>query len=410
MSSAHARLRANAEILSWQSKVRIAVASIAAGGELLLMGESSRALSTLPSVPAIVLVTTLYIAIAATTAWLAETAGELPNWMVVASVVSDVMLVFTLTIAASPPQYYDRILILSFFALHLTTFYFGRRLALLALAMTTCGYVALVSATVADGGVLHWHEEAWSLGAFLLAAAVLLVEHGSLAQRMSRIVELFRRAEEGDFSEAYDEGSDSRPDGITHVGRAYNRVRAQLASMVLTDALTGCVNRRGFDQALAREVARTSRAGSELALLALDIDHFKAVNDTLGHPAGDAVLREVGALLLRTAREGDVVARTGGEEFSLVLPDTSAAGAYQLAVRLGDALRDHRFTVAAHRMTLTVSIGVVAADSSLRGSARDVAEALKGRADEALYAAKRGGRDRVRAWARRGEERVPASV
>ena len=247
------------------------------------------------------------------------------------------------------------------------------------------------------------------MGAFTLAGAVLLVEQGSLRNRLATLVHLFGRAEEGDFSEAYDDDADSRPDAITRVGRAYNRVRGQLASMVLTDPLTACVNRRGFDQSLAREMARTARAGTELALLAIDIDHFKCVNDTRGHVAGDAVLREVGALLLHTARAGDVVARTGGEEFSLLLPDTSASGPYQLAVRLCEVIRDHRFGDAGG-IHLTVSIGVASSDAQLTSVTIDVTEMLKIRADQALYAAKRGGRDRVRTWDAEYEEPVVLGV
>lgn len=401
-----ARLSSAAEILIWQSRIRIMVASTVAAAELLLLaGQSGAPINAAASaVPIVLLATVAYVALAVSASTIARRRGVVPSWVVAATGCSDVAFIFGLTIAISAPQYYDRILILAFLALHLNTLYFGRRHGATVLALTVGGYAALVQMTMASGAVLRWSEEVWSIGAFLLAAVVVLVEHGRFRNRLATIVRLFRRAEEGDFSEAYDEEADAHPDAITRVGRAYNRVRGQLASMVLTDPLTGCVNRRGFDQALAREAARAIRAGSELALLALDIDHFKAVNDTLGHLAGDAVLREVSALLLRAARAGDVVARTGGDEFSFILPDTSAPGAYQLASRLCEMLRGHRFSNDARGADLTVSIGVAATDATLSGTTPDIAEVLKGRADEALYAAKRGGRDRVRVWASSDEQ------
>jgi len=394
-----ARLRVNAETLAWQSRIRIAVVSVAVFAVLAMYAIGAPL--ALGGTATVVLLGAagLYAAIAVLTARLARMRGELPDWMVSLAAASDVMIVFALALTVSSPPYYTRVLIFAFFALSLTTFYFGRRQAITVFLLTIVAYVALVYFSIAAGAPLVWREEIWSLGFFVMAATVLLVEHSSFGGRLARIVKLFERAEEGDFTAAYEEDADKRPDAVTQVGRAYNRVRKQLASLVLTDPLTGCVNRRGFDQSLAREVARTARAGSELALLALDVDHFKSVNDTLGHLAGDAVLAEIGAVLLRTAREGDVVARTGGEEFSFILPDTSASGAFQLASRLCDALRTHAFADGARGVRLTVSIGVAAVDATNAGSAREVAERLKGRADEALYAAKRGGRDRVRAWA-----------
>jgi diguanylate cyclase (GGDEF)-like protein len=165
--------------------------------------------------------------------------------------------------------------------------------------------------------------------------------------------------------------------------------------MVLTDPLTGCLNRRGFDQAMTRELARVSRTGGELSLLSIDVDHFKSINDTYGHLAGDVVLRGLAARLQQTARVVDMVARTGGEEFSLLLPDTNLAGAFKAAVRACDLVRSHAFTVNGEPLRLTISVGV----ASLTSAERSVADTdLKQRADEALYAAKRDGRDRARVW------------
>ena len=338
------------------------VACVAATTELLLLAglpEHAR-LVALPAAPLVLLATTLYVAGATFVASHASRHRAIPGWMVNGIVVGDVAYVFALTIAASSPAYYGRVLILAFFALHLTTFYFGRGRGVVVLALTTAGYVSLASFAILQGAPLRWEEELWSVGAFLLAGTVVLVEHGSL--------------------------------------------RTRLTNMLLTDPLTGCVNRRGFDQALAREMSRATRSGTDLALLAVDVDHFKIVNDTFGHLVGDDVLRDVGAIMMRAARAGDVVARTGGEEFALILPDTSSAGAYHVATRLCAALHGHPFGAQGRPITLTVSIGVGAADSALRVLASDSIEILKSRADEALYEAKRGGRDRVRVWSQRAEQ------
>ena len=342
-----------------------------------------------------------YIAIVTATALFVQRTGRAPNWAVALTVLADIVFIFGSTLVSSPPTYYDRILVFSFLVLHLTETYFGPGQAALAAGLVVSGYLWMVNVMIGRGTRLLWPEELWSVGVFALAAAVFVLQYGSFRKRLINIVALFERAEEGDFSQEYDTSADGRPDAITLVGRVYNRVRMQLASMVLTDPLTGCMNRRGFEQALAREIARSSRAGSELSLLALDVDHFKTVNDTRGHLAGDAVLREAGALLIQTARAGDVVARTGGEEFSILLPDTSGNGAFHLANRLCDTFRDHVFRVNNKEIRLTVSIGVVSTDGDrplVTERGKNLAEEMKVRADEALYAAKRTGRDRVRAW------------
>jgi len=385
---------ASSEALLWQSRLRILIASTAAVAEFVLLASHGAGAS--PVVRFAFGASVVYLVLAAATASLARRGG-LPGWVVDVMACADVALIFGLTITFSAPPYYGRVLIFAFLLLHLTSFYLGMRPAQSGFVFTLLAYGLLVNAAAGRGAPIVWREELWSMAAFALAGLVLLVEQGYLRRRLERIAALFGRAEDGDFSEAYDELADARPDAITHVGRAYNRVRGQLSSLVLTDPLTGCVNRRGFDQALSREVARATRSGSALALLALDIDHFKALNDSMGHLAGDVALREVGGLLLHAARTGDIVARTGGEEFCLVLPDTSAAGAYHLAQRLCDSIRMHEFRSGDRVLRLTASIGVVS-HSGPGGQTREISETLKARADEALYGAKRGGRDRVRAW------------
>jgi diguanylate cyclase (GGDEF)-like protein len=165
--------------------------------------------------------------------------------------------------------------------------------------------------------------------------------------------------------------------------------------MVHTDPLTGCLNRRGFDQTLEQVVAAAARRGGELALLAIDIDHFKAINDTVGHLGGDGVLRELVEILWRSSRGGDVVARVGGEEFVVLLPDADNETAGVVAERVLQSVRAHAFRAVKGRQRVTVSIGIASeqvTDGHISGS-------MRARADEALYVAKRLGRDRVVMWA-----------
>ena len=169
--------------------------------------------------------------------------------------------------------------------------------------------------------------------------------------------------------------------------RMLERKYVSASARAAMDELTGLFNRRHFDAELARQLARV-RADRPLGLIMADIDHFKRVNDTLGHTAGDAVLQAMGACLLAGVRPSDVVARYGGEEFAVLLPDARLPEVVRVAERL-------RTTVGAMRMdgvdvTVTASFGVGCAFAPC-----DPVEFLN-RVDAALYAAKADGRDRVR--------------
>ena len=171
------------------------------------------------------------------------------------------------------------------------------------------------------------------------------------------------------------------------------RANSQLAEMSMTDGLTGVANRRRFDQAMAGEWPRSIRQQLPLALLMIDIDHFKAYNDALGHQGGDACLREVAHILARCAwRPGELLARYGGEEFCILLPDSTLDDARVVAQRCLDRLAQagipHPATPASP--WLTVSIGV----ASLVPVVGSLPDALIAQADMALYRAKRAGRGR----------------
>ena len=317
--------------------------------------------------------------------------------LVSVALLSDLALVFAVTALATTPEHYERALFGTVVIVQIANFFFGRRQAWRVVQLAIIGYLVLIATAVARGLRIDAIEELWSLALCTAGMVFIVLQATDVRRRLSTIVRLLERAEEGDFSHEYDTAADGRPDTITRVGQAYNGVRAHLASMVLTDPLTGCLNRRGFDQAMLREVGRATRSGSEFSLLALDLDHFKSVNDTFGHIAGDIVLRELGALLLRGNRAGDVFARVGGEEFAVLLSDTGPAGAHLFAARLCERIRSHPFVIniGAVPVTVTTSIGV--ASGSPRG-VKDFPEQLWSRADSALYSAKRAGRDCVFAW------------
>jgi len=160
--------------------------------------------------------------------------------------------------------------------------------------------------------------------------------------------------------------------------------------MATTDALTGLLNRRAFLESVERERARSDRHVLPFSLLLLDIDHFKKVNDTRGHAAGDAVLKGVAQVLLKVARRSDVVARWGGEEFVIALPQTGEAGARVAAERVRRAIASSSHPAPeGDPLVVTASIGVASSESPWK------AEGLIGAADAAMYAAKARGRNRV---------------
>ena len=161
------------------------------------------------------------------------------------------------------------------------------------------------------------------------------------------------------------------------------------------DHLTGIANRRTFFEAAEIELTRWRRQPRPLTLLMLDADHFKAINDRHGHPAGDAVLRDLAATLSANFREVDVVARVGGEEFAVLLPSTPPDAALALSQRVLAAIAARSVEFDGTRIAYTVSGGIAAMDEAVAGL-----DALMKRADEALYAAKKAGRNRVTAWQR----------
>ncbi len=172
------------------------------------------------------------------------------------------------------------------------------------------------------------------------------------------------------------------------------RLRNQLEQQARTDALTGVMNRRALDLAGQRELAACGRRNSPMAIVAIDLDHFKRVNDVHGHAAGDAALAAAAQLLQRCLRSTDLLARFGGEEFIAVLPDRDGERAQLVAERLRGRMEALHIDYEHRQLTLTASFGVAIA-SPLPELAETWSDLLR-RADRALYEAKRDGRNCIR--------------
>lgn len=185
--------------------------------------------------------------------------------------------------------------------------------------------------------------------------------------------------------------------GVAAIQRAHaiETTRAdnhRLEALAQTDPLTGLVNRRALTVRLLSEMERVRRYNAPLSMLLLDLDHFKVVNDTYGHLAGDDVLMGVASLLQRVVRAVDLVARYGGEEFLIVLPETSKQGAIAFAERVRDRIATHRFNMSrSQTVRITASIGVATYPAPGLESVEDFFRA----ADHALYRAKGNGRNLV---------------
>jgi diguanylate cyclase (GGDEF)-like protein len=391
-----------ADVLGWQTNYRIALALLAGAvtvglrtfGFLSLSPVADRVVGTELAEWFLGLVPVGYaVLVLGIRAWVQRqrAAGQALSTLMA---VADLAVVFWLVFLLARVEQYHLGLLLALFSLQLTHVYFGRAPALLTLVATATAYLLLNDLADRHGAPVVWGEVIITLAVFGVGALLVTRVQSHLHERLGRLVQIFERAQEGDFSGSYDVSADARPDAITAVGRAYNRMRTELASIVLTDPLSGCFNRRGFEQQYRRELARAARTQTPLALLAIDLDHFKQVNDTYGHLVGDQVIAGVGELLRANARQDDVVARTGGEEFTILAPNTGMDGALLLAQRVVEAFRRRSFGEPQARIPVTVSVGVAA------DAVRDdgMGEALRARADEALYAAKRMGRDRVITW------------
>ncbi len=182
----------------------------------------------------------------------------------------------------------------------------------------------------------------------------------------------------------------ARISGAVRIKRLQDELRLrndELDRLSRIDPLTAIFNRRHIDEQLEKQTSSAQRHGQPLTVLMIDVDHFKLVNDTEGHPGGDAVLREIASRLTGVLRAEDLLGRWGGEEFIVVAPQTDDIGASCLAERARHAIAAAPIAIRDHLVSVTISVGCA--------SGSDTGHALVKRADEALYVAKADGRNRV---------------
>jgi two-component system cell cycle response regulator len=174
-------------------------------------------------------------------------------------------------------------------------------------------------------------------------------------------------------------------------GNIENAYHEEIYRLTTIDGLTQISNKRHFLETLEREIARGQRYRRPLSLVMFDLDHFKTINDTFGHLAGDYVLKQLASAVKQRIRREDVFARYGGEEFAIVLPEISIGPALTLAEKIRQLVERHEFRFEKTKIAVTISVGVASTDD------RDLdSETLIKLADEYLYAAKAGGRNQVR--------------
>ena len=173
-----------------------------------------------------------------------------------------------------------------------------------------------------------------------------------------------------------------------NIERAYHE---EIYRLTTIDGLTQIYNKRYFLETLEREIARSSRYRRDMSLVLFDIDHFKRINDTFGHLAGDQVLKTLASTVKTKIRREDLFARYGGEEFAIVLPEIDGYNAHQFAEKVRRIVEAHGVRLRGHPIPVTISMGVATLDAETADSA-----ALIKRADDRLYEAKKAGRNCVR--------------
>jgi diguanylate cyclase (GGDEF)-like protein len=283
--------------------------------------------------------------------------------------------------------------VLGFLSMQLGVFYFGRRHGSLSASLTAVAYLTLTLGVPAfiSGPRPSVVDAAFNVTLFAIISTVLIYTFGSFRERMDSLRMYCKVVERGEAATLPQLGAERWPDELTLLVRSFQSMHVRLAEQIGSDPLTGCMNRRALESRLRVDLRHARRRGSTVAVAAIDLDHFKEINDSRGHPVGDIVLQQLAGIMKQTARDTDAVARFGGDEFVIILADTGWQGALTFAERLRRRVDDYTFGPPGTPMSITISVGVALG----RGSDPISTDMLLKDADTALYKAKAAGRNRV---------------
>jgi diguanylate cyclase (GGDEF)-like protein len=378
------------DILLWQQWIRyLALGTLVLTS--LVFGELRSTALILLSVLAVA-----YVGIVmGTTWWLRRSSEASPSlWAPLLMLVADTAMIAGITYLTSQPQQLLRILLLGFLSMQFAAFYFGGRYGVLAAALVGVAYLglALFAPIFVAGPRPSILAAVGNVTFFAIVSAVLIYTFAAFRQRIDALRMYCKVVERGDTALLPPLPSERWPDELTLLTRSFQSMHTRLAEQVGSDALTGCLNRRSLEARLRADLRSARRRGSTVAVAAVDLDNFKEINDSRGHPVGDLVLQQVAAIMKMIIRDTDAVARYGGDEFVVVLPDTGWQGALTFGDRLRRHVDDHSFgPPGAAPLGVTISVGVALSRSSDATSSDELLQ----EADAALYRAKTAGRNRV---------------
>jgi len=375
------------EVILWQRWVRYVAIGLA--GAVVILSARTEQLALLP----LFAVGAFYVACVFATAWAVQHAPAVTPrpWLPALLVTADLLAMGGIFYLTSVQLVSNRFLILASLTVPLAAFYFGWGLGVYAAVLATTIYVLIgriLPPFIPGPGVISLTA---NIAMFAIVSGVLTYTFGRFRTRMNRLRLFCKILEEGDLTGTLDLTTAKYPDDLTLLARSFDAMRNGLAEQIGTDALTGCLNRRALEARLKSEWRLAKRRPSQIALAAVDLDHFKQINDTRGHPVGDVVLQQLAGIMKSTARDTDAVARFGGDEFVVLLTDTGWQGALTFAERLRRRVDDFTFGPPGMPMTITISVGVALA----RGTDPISPEELLKEADRSLYKAKQQGRNRV---------------